>query len=99
MGDVLGRVREAGAQADHRRLVAHGVHAGQGAAHGDGVAHIRPRVGTDVVDDGLVPVGLQSRHDLGSDEPGTAGDQYTHALTLGPCAGRTRGPRPSVTGP
>lgn len=94
-GDVLRGVGESGAEADHGRLVADGVHTGQGALDRRPVAHVRAGVLAHVEDDGLVPVCRQGLDDMGPDEPGTAGDQYAHALTLGPRAGRAAGPRPA----
>lgn len=64
--------------------MAHRVHAAQGAADGVGVPHVGRRVGPDVVQEGLVAVCRERLDDLGPDETGTAGDQYAHALTLGP---------------
>lgn len=84
MGGVLRGVGEVHAQAHHRRLMAHRVHPGQGAADGVGVPYVGGRVGPDVVQDGLVTVCHERLDDLGPDETGTAGDQYAHALTLGP---------------
>ncbi len=77
-----GRVGEAGAEADHRRLVADRVHAVEGRPHRVRCAHVRRRVGADVEHDGVVPALPQRRDDMGPDEPGTAGDQHSHALTL-----------------
>ena len=47
------------------------------------VPYVRARVRGHVEHDGLVPALRQHIHDMGPDESGTAGDQYTHTATLG----------------
>ncbi len=81
-GDVLGRVRDAVAEAHHGRLVTDRVHAGQGAGDRRVVAHVGARIGPDVVHERLVSARPQRLDDMGPDETGTAGDQYSHTATL-----------------
>jgi hypothetical protein len=64
-----------------------------------GVPHIGTRIVPDVVHDRLVPARAQRRDNLGPDEPGTAGDQYTHTATLGPHRRTARGARGYVMTP
>jgi hypothetical protein len=98
-GDVLRGVGEPDAEADHRGLVAHGVDAGQGPADGIGAPHVRFGVGADVVHDSFVPARRERLDGMGPDEPGTAGDQYAHALTLGRREALRRLGAGHVTGP
>ena len=68
------------AQADHRRLMAHRVHAGQRARRRRR-GPVRPTPGRPRTSNttGSCPCAAQRLDDMGPDEPGTAGDQYTHA--------------------
>ena len=100
---------------DHRRLVAHGIHTGQQPGEQLSVADIahdqlvgvapgrRPGAVSlwqqRVQQDDLVLIGDELIGDMGPDEPGTAGDQYAHAPTLGAPALRTGRHDGHVTGP
>jgi hypothetical protein len=46
-----------------------------------------------------VPARTQGVDDMGPDESGTAGDQYTHTATLGPRPGRAPHPARHVITP
>ncbi len=88
--DVVGRVAEPRPQAHLRRLMTHGVHAPQCGRDGLAVAHIWTV--TQVEHDCLVSARGQCLDDMGPDEPGTAGDQYSHtpdARTATPPLGST----------
>ena len=98
-GDVLRRVGDAVAEPDHGRLVTDGVDAREGTGDGRGVAHIGAGILPDVVHERFVAVCPQGVHDMGPDEPGTAGDQYTHTATLGPGPSRAARPDPHVITP
>jgi hypothetical protein len=97
--DVLRRVGDPVAEADHRRLVAHGVHTGEGRGDGRRVADVRAGILPDVVHERLVPARPQCLHHMGPDEPGTAGDQYAHGATLGGPPPGARAPGRHVTTP
>lgn len=105
---IGGGVREVLAEADHRRLVAYGVHATQCRRHRLPV----PYIGVDplpvqrrgrwcrmggrqegVEDDGLMAVFGEGGDDVRADEARTSGDQYTH----GPDARPERAPEPAST--
>ncbi|SCD88668.1 hypothetical protein GA0115252_12322 [Streptomyces sp. DfronAA-171] len=95
--DVLGRVPHSVAEPHHGRLVAHGVDPGERPGDGVRVAHVVRRVGARVEHDGFVPARRERFDDVGPDEPGTAGDQYAHAPTLGGTAPRGGGPGGDVS--
>lgn len=99
MRDVLCRVGDPVAQPDHGRLMADGVHTGESAGDRSRIAYVGAGIRPDVVHDRLVPVRRQRLDDMGPDEPGTAGDQYTHTATLGPAARGRAGPRSHVMTP
>lgn len=81
MGDVRGGVREVLAEADHRGLMADGVHCAQGGPDGLGVAHVRPyelhvgHRGHEVQYDRIVAVKTQCGNDVRADEPGSPCDE------------------------
>lgn len=81
MGDVRGGVREVLAEADHRGLVADGVHGAQGGPDRLRVAHVRPyelhvgRRGHQVQHDRIVAAKTQCGNDVGADEPGSSCDE------------------------
>lgn len=106
--DVVGCVAEVLAETDHRRLVAHRVHAAQGAGHRAGVADVRVdpfgigqrrRLGVGgrqqgVEDDGTVSTVGEGPGDVRADEARASGDKYTHIRTVR-CPG-LRGPSPGA---
>lgn len=77
MGHVLGRVPEVLPEAHHRGLMTDGVDAGQHVGDRVGVPHVQAV--TQVEHDRLVAPRGQGLHDMTPDEPGSAGDQYSHA--------------------
>jgi hypothetical protein len=80
---VLRRVADTVAEPDLRGLVAHGVHPRQGAGDGRRIPHVGAGVLPHVEHERLVPALPERIAHMGPDEPGTAGDQYTHTVTLG----------------
>ncbi|GGY24942.1 hypothetical protein GCM10010384_34920 [Streptomyces djakartensis] len=79
--------------------MAHGVDTGQRVPDRRRVPYVGAGIIPHVEHDRLVPVLPEGGDDMGPDEPGTAGDQYTHTATLGPSPRRTTGPRPHVMTP
>ncbi|BFO13782.1 hypothetical protein SHKM778_01700 [Streptomyces sp. KM77-8] len=98
--DVLRRVGDPVAEPDHRGLVTHGVDTGQGPADGGRVPHVGAGILPYVEHERFVSALPERGGDAGPDEPGTAGDQYAHTVTLGPPRRRRpTEPRPCVTTP
>lgn len=105
--DVLGRVREVIAQADHRCLMTHGVDAPQGPVHRLPIADVRDdslgvaicggygravyRRQQRVEHDCLMPGRCEGMDDLRPDKSGSTGNQYAHGAHARPPANHMAG--------
>lgn len=67
----------------------HGIHPTERPPDGHRIPHVCCGIFFDVEHHGLVPALPEGSDDMGPDEPGTAGDQYTHTATLAPRGWRT----------